>query len=186
MFERIREDYAVHGRSVTNPALWALVTYRFGQWADRLNGRFLRWLFGKLYGALMVFCPIVTGVHMDRRVRVGKGFHIIHAGGIYLHPDVTIGERCGLMQNVTIGTNMHSGVPVIGDDVFVGAGAVILGEITIGAKARIAANSLVIADVPANAVAMGVPAKVYPNVAGLVAQRRRQKVAVPEGGTYGQ
>jgi serine O-acetyltransferase len=173
MFERIREDYAVHGRLLRERALWAMAVYRFGQWADRLRPAPLRWLFGKSYGVLIVFAPIVTGVYLDRRVRVGRGFHIVHAGGISFHPDVTFGERCGVMQNVTIGMNMRGGVPTIGDDVFIGAGAVILGEITIGAGARIAANSLVINDVPPGAVAMGVPAKIYPNIARLETLKRK-------------
>ena len=173
MFEQIRKDYTVHGRSLSNPALWAMAVYRFGQWADRLRPVPLRWLFGKAYGALMIFAPIVTGVHIERSVRVGQGFHIVHAGGIFIHPDVTMGERCGVMQNVTIGINMKEGVPKIGDDVFIGAGAVILGDITIGTRARIAANSLVISDVPSGAVAMGVPAKIYPNLAGLEAQMKK-------------
>lgn len=177
MFERIREDYVTHGRSLRNPALWAMAVYRFGQWADRLRSAPLRWLFGKAYGVLMVFVPIVTGVHLDRRVRVGRGFHIVHAGGNFFHPDVVMGERCGVMQNVTIGTNMGEGVPVIGDDVFIGVGAVILGKITIGAGARIAANSYVINNVPPGAVAMGVPAKIFPNLAGLAALK--QKCSTP-------
>jgi len=67
-----------------------------------------------------------------------------------------------VMHNVTIGTNMTGGAPRIGNDVFIGCGATILGEITIGDGVRIASNSLVISDVPAGAMAMGVPAKVYP------------------------
>lgn len=172
MFERIREDYAIHGRMLRERALWAMAVYRFGQWAERSRMRPLRWLFGKVYGVFMIFTPIVTGVYLDRRVRVGRGFHIVHPGGISLHPAVSMGERCGVMQNVTIGMNMHGGVPVIGDDVFIGVGAVILGEITIGSGARIAANSLVINDVPPGAVAMGVPAKIYPNMARLEALKQ--------------
>jgi len=167
MFEKIRDDYAIHGRRLTNPALWAMVVYRFGQWVDNIRFRPARWGLGKVYGLLMVFSPLVTGVHIDRRLKVGKGFHIIHFGGIHIHPRATIGSRCGVMHNVTIGTNMGEDVPVIGDDVFIGAGATILGRVTIGAGARIASNSLVINDVPPRAVAMGVPAKIYPNIAGL-------------------
>ncbi len=58
--------------------------------------------------------------------------------------------------------NTDGGVPTIGDDVFIGAGAVVLGAIHIGQGARIAANSLVLTDVPAGAMAIGVPAKIYP------------------------
>ena len=92
---------------------------------------------------------------------------IIHAGMQQIHPDVVIGERCGIMHNVTLGTNMGTEVPVIGNDVFIGCGASILGKVTVGDGARVAANSLVISDVPPGAMAMGVPAKVIPNMSLL-------------------
>src|SRR5262249_16975207 len=72
--------------------------------------------------------------------------------------------RVRILHNVTLGTNMGPDVPTIGNDVFIGCGASILGKVTIGDGARIAANSLVIADVPPGATAIGVPAKVMPNL----------------------
>jgi serine acetyltransferase len=64
------------------------------------------------------------------------------------------------MHGVTIGTNMDRGVPVIGNDVFIGANATIIGKIRIGDGARIAANTLVLSNVPPGTVAIGVPAKI--------------------------
>ena len=72
------------------------------------------------------------------------------------------------MHNVTVGTNMdRPGCPRIGDDVFLGTGAVVIGDIRIGDGALVAANSLVFFDVPADALAMGVPAVIYPNKSRL-------------------
>jgi len=102
---------------------------------------------------------ITSGIRLHREVTLGKDFHIVHAGNIHIHPKTVIGDRCGILHNVTIGINMKSGAPVIGNDVFIGTGAVILGDITIGDGARIAANSLVIRNVPPGATAIGVPAK---------------------------
>lgn len=161
MLEEIRADYARHGRRLRDRAVWALAVYRFGRWSMELRSAPLRWLTGKLYGLLSMVSEIVTGVTMDRTVRIGRDFHIIHAATIFIHPSVVIGDRCGIMHNVTIGTNMDPGVPVIGDDVFIGCGASVLGAIQVGDGARIAANSLVIDDVPAHHFAAGVPARCY-------------------------
>src|SRR5580658_4642008 len=104
-----------------------------------------------------------TGVLIERETVIGKKLHIIHAQGINIHPECVIGDRVGIMHGVTLGANMGPGVPVIGNDVFIGCFASVLGKVTVGDGARIAANSLVISDVPAGAVAMGVPARVIPN-----------------------
>ena len=167
MFQHIRHDYNVYGRSLRNRALWAMATYRFGQWAERQRLPPLRWGLGKIYGFCTIFSPIITGVAIDRSMKVGEKFHIVHPGMVVVHPGVVFGDRCGVMHNVTIGQNMNSDVPTIGNDVFIGTGAVILGEINIADGARIASNSLVVCDVPANAMAMGVPAKIYPNMGML-------------------
>ena len=167
MFDWIRQDYEVY-RSWRHRAFWAMALYRFGQWSLRLQNKPLRWVTGKLYGFFRTFSPIVTGVAIDRGMRVGHRFRIVHAGGIVLHPDAVFGNRCGIMHNVTVGTNMDKpGCPRIGDDVFIGAGAVVIGNITVGDGALIAANSLVFFDVPADALAMGVPATIYPNKSRL-------------------
>lgn len=142
--------------------MWAMLHYRFGIWALHLRFAPLRWACGKIYGAFQIVMPIFGGVSMDRRMVIGRRFHIVHAGMVGLHPRATFGDDCGVMHNVTVGINMVGGAPTIGNDVFIGCGAVILGDIMIGDGVRIAANSLVISDVPAGAMAMGVPAKVYP------------------------
>jgi serine O-acetyltransferase len=109
----------------------------------------------------------LTGVDLDRTTQVGEALHIVHGGMISIHPDAIIGDRVGIMHGVTLGTNMGPGAPVIGDDVFIGCQASILGRVKIGNGARIAANSLVITDVPSGAVAVGVPARIGPDVSGL-------------------
>ena len=85
-----------------------------------------------------------------------------HPNGIVIHPMCKIGPNCLILQQVTLGSNGSSangGVPTLGGHVDVGAGAKILGPVVIGDNAVIGANAVVLADVPANAVAVGIPAR---------------------------
>jgi serine O-acetyltransferase len=161
MFGNVRRDLRNH-KSWRHRGFWALVVYRFGRWALEVRFGPARWALGKVYGVLNLFSEIVTGVVLQRTVLIGEDFHLIHPEGIRIHPGVVIGNRVGLMHRVTIGTNMGPGVPVIGNDVFIGCGATVLGRIRIGDGAHIAANSLVISDVPPGHTAVGVPAKAMP------------------------
>ena len=161
LMENLGSDYRRHGASLRNMALWAMATYRFGRWAETLPPGF-RSLGGKVYGAMLFFVEATSGIILYRETQIGEDFHLIHAGNIKIHPKTVIGDRVGIMHDVTIGTTPdgNGGVPTIGDDVFIGAGARVFGSVKIGDRARIAANSLVISDVPADTTAIGVPAKI--------------------------
>lgn len=139
---------------------WAIATYRLGNWFETLPHPF-RYLGGKVYGILLFWVELTTGIVLNREVRIGRDFHLVHSGNIKIHPGTVIGDRVGVMHDVTIGTTPErDGAPHIGNDVFIGAGAKILGPVEIGDRARIAANTLVISDVPADTTAIGVPAKI--------------------------
>ena len=160
MFEQMRSDYKRHDSSLLNPALWAVLNYRFGVWALKLQFFPLRWLASKIYGLNLFFILLTSGIRLYREVKIGEDFHLIHSGNTSIHPKSIIGARCGIQQDVTIGNNNdRDGAPIIGNDVFIGAGAKVLGPVTVGDGARIAANSLVITDVPPKATAIGVPAR---------------------------
>lgn len=173
MFENLRRDFERHGRSLRNGGFWTLAVYRFGRWSLAQQSKPVRWATSKVYGGLKMVCELATGVLLERTTEVGEDLHIIHTGMVSIHPEARIGRRVGIMHGVTIGTNMGPEVPTIGDDVFIGCNASILGGVTVGNGARIAANSLVITDVPPGAVAIGVPAKVMPDLGQLAADRRR-------------
>lgn len=102
---------------------------------------------------------LVTGADIPLNCRLGGGLLIPHPNGIVIHPDVEIGPNCLLFQQVTIGMG-NSGVPTIKGHVDIGAGAKILGGVTIGQHAKIGANAVVLCDVPEHATAVGVPAKI--------------------------
>ncbi|HHJ21096.1 MAG TPA: serine acetyltransferase [Gammaproteobacteria bacterium] len=160
-FDEIRRIYHRHESSILNPALWAVLNYRYGAWARCVPNRFLRYFLMKLYGLNAFLILITSGIRLNCEARIGRDLHLVHSGNISVHPGAIIGDRCGIQQDVTIGTNPdRKGTPVIGNDVYIGAGAKILGPVTIGDRSRIAANSLVIGDVPEDATAIGVPARV--------------------------
>ncbi len=166
VFRVLKGDYERHGRSLFEPAFVSLAIYRFGHWAIQLKNPVARWIANKIYAIFKIFILNVTKVWIPPQVQLGEDFHIIHAeGSLSLHPDVVIGDRCGVMHNVTIGTNMGDGAPVIGDDVFIGVNSTVLGNIKIGDRVRIGANTAVSTNIPSDSTVIGSPAKVYPRLA---------------------
>ncbi len=92
---------------------------------------------------------------------LGEGVDLIHGGlGVVIHPKARVGKKTKIYQNVTIGGREGRGHPNIGDKVYIGTGACILGGITVGDNAKIGANAVVIQDVPEGGVVVGIPAKV--------------------------
>lgn len=165
LLSEIKADYARHGRSVADPAFVSITLYRFGRWGLARRTRAGRWISGKCYGLLALFICNVTKVWIPPSVVIGEGFHIVHAeGSLSIHPETVIGARFGVMHNVTIGTNMGPGAPVIGDDVFIGVNSTLLGPIRIGDRVRVAANTAVTTDVPDDSVVVGSPARIYPRL----------------------
>jgi serine O-acetyltransferase len=142
--------------------VWAVSAYRFGQWANAEAPRPLRPVAKAAYLGAFKLVEILSGISLPAHARIGAGLYIGHFGNIIVHPDTVMGERCSLSQGVTIGVlgGDRPGVPCIGNDVYIGAGAKILGPVTIGDGAIIGANAVVLEDVPAGATAVGVPARV--------------------------
>ena len=107
------------------------------------------------------FWSVVTGADIPLGTRIGGGLALPHPNGIVIHPKVCIGPNCLIFQQVTLGTVASSpAVPMLGGHVDVGAGAKILGGVTIGDHAVIGANAVVLCDVPAGAIAVGIPARI--------------------------
>jgi serine O-acetyltransferase len=107
------------------------------------------------------FIRVIFSCEIPSTVSIGSGTKFVHNGlGVVVHSNAKIGSNCRIYQNVTIGGRHNRGCPVIGDNVFIGAGACVLGGVTIGDGAMIGANAVVITDVPAKTVVGGVPADV--------------------------
>jgi serine O-acetyltransferase len=154
-------DYLRHGRSLTDPGLWALTVRRFGNWAADLPTPTLRRVGLKVYGSALFFVQATTGNLVNREIKFGDEVDLRGSRNIIIHADVEIGDRCRISSSVSVGTNerFKRGLAKIGNDVIIENGVKILGPVTIGDGAIIRANSLVLTDVPAGAIAMGVPAK---------------------------
>ncbi len=161
MLESIRSAYKNHGSTLFNPAFWAIGNYYYGVWACKIRLRPIRWIASKIYGFNLFIIMISSGIRLHRETKIGSDLHLIHGWNIRIAPKAVIGDRCGIQQDVVVGTNVERpGVPLIGNDVYIGAGAKILGNVKVGDNARIGANSLVTKDVPAGATAVGVPARI--------------------------
>ncbi|HTW20015.1 MAG TPA: serine acetyltransferase [Mycobacteriales bacterium] len=94
---------------------------------------------------------VLTGSDISASARIGAGLQLHHPVSVVIGPRCVVGDRCQLMQGVTLGHG-YGGSPVIGDDVFIGSNAVIVGPITVGDGAHIGANAVVTSDVPPRAV----------------------------------
>ncbi|MFT4114302.1 serine O-acetyltransferase [Silvibacterium sp.] len=164
MFDLLREDWHTHERKLSRQGLWAMAVYRFGRWRYTIGPRVLRVPFSFLYKFLQKLVEIFAGIELPCEVTLGRRFRIDHFGGIIISGDATFGDDCIVRNGVTVGLRHtgQRGAPVIGNRVDIGAGAKILGPIHIGDDVAIGANAVVIRDVPANSIAVGIPARILP------------------------
>lgn len=135
------------------PGLHAVIAYRIshGLWRIHLM---------PLARLLSQVARFLTGVEIHPGATIGKGLFIDHGMGVVVGETTIIGENCSLFQGVTLGgTGKETGKrhPTLGDQVVVGAGAKVLGNIEIGSNSYVGANAVVIHSVPANATVVGVP-----------------------------
>jgi len=103
------------------------------------------------------------GISISPDTRIGKGFYIGHFGGIVVNTHVVIGDNCNISQGVTLGQSNRgakAGCPVIGNNVYIGPGAKVIGRIHVGDDVAIGANAVVVDDVPPGVSVGGVPARV--------------------------
>lgn len=164
MFENFREDWLTYGGDLTRQGLWVMAVYRLGVWRYGIRLRAIRLPFSFLYRALKLISQIATGVELPCETKVGRRFCIEHFGAIIISGDAVFGDDCIVRNGVTIGLRRtgQRGAPRVGNRVDIGAGAVLLGPITIGDDVSIGANAVVLNDVPANHIAVGIPARTKP------------------------
>jgi serine O-acetyltransferase len=160
---QIREDWATNDKDWTRPGFQALAVHRFGVWRMQVKPRVLRVPLSVVYRALFRGVRNLYGIELPYTARIGSRLRIEHQGVIVVHSQAVIGDDCRLHQGVTLGAHERDGklgVPTLGNGVYVGANATIIGNTVVGNGATIGAGSVVIRDVPAGATAAGVPARV--------------------------
>ena len=162
MFENIRADLRAHDGRWGAQGFWALVVYRFGRWRYGVRPALLRKCLSALYHLLYKLVQILTGIELPCEVEIGRNFVIDHFGGIVVSGYARFGNDCRIRNGVVVGLARVDDpvAPVIGNNVDIGAGAKLLGRITVGDNVVIGANAVVVRDVPPNSVAVGVPAVV--------------------------
>lgn len=131
---------------------FAMIVYRKMQWAQRWRLVPLAMLFNKI-NVLVSRCVIGRGAQF------GPGFVLVHSIGVVINTSVRGGSNVVVEHLVTIGAE-KDGSPVLGDNVFLGAGAKVVGAVRIGSNVKIGANAVVVNDIPDNCTAVGIPAKV--------------------------
>jgi serine O-acetyltransferase len=165
LWELIREDFEAHGRDATRPGFQAVAVYRFGVWRMGIEPKPLRAPFSVLYRALYRTVRNLYGIEVPYSAKIGRRVIFEHQHGIVVHGETVIGDDCIIRQGVTLGIrslDRLTEAPVLGRGVNIGAGAVIIGRVHVGDGAAIGANAVVLKDVPAGALAIGVPAKITP------------------------
>ena len=146
-----------------NPAVWSIACYRLANWLHISRPPALvRVPLKAVSYAANKGCEVFMEMCLDAQATIGPGLYIGHIGGVHINPRAVLGRNCDLAHRVTIGTSAmgRDGAPVLGDEVYIGAGATLVGKIKVGNGAKIAANTLVISNVPAGATVMGVPGRI--------------------------
>ena len=141
-----------------------LFIYRMGRWicCEAKGGIFLFPLKLLYIVANKLFAELLCGMCIPADCRIGPGLYINNFQGLVINANAVLGENCSIGHGVIIGTAADgtARAPIIGNNVFIGSRAIVIGPITIGDNVRIGANAVVNRDVPANVTVAGVPAKI--------------------------
>lgn len=169
MFDTLREDFARYHqvaladgrglarlRAACTYGFIAVAVYRFGRWTRTIRPRPLALPFKLLHLLLSVPTELAFGISIPGNANIGPGLYIGHFGGIFLHGDA--GRNLSVGQGVTLGfkgAGKSTRWPTIGDDVYIGTGAKVIGDVRIGDGVVIGANTVVTKDVPARTRVVG-------------------------------
>jgi len=193
MFQRIRDDIrSVFERDpAARSTLEVLLTYPglHAVWAHRVTHHLWHWRLKLLARVLAQLTRWLTGIEIHPGATIGNRFFIDHGMGVVIGETAEIGDDCTLYHGVTLGGTSWERAkrhPTLGKNVVVGAGAKILGPITIGDNARVGSNSVVVKDVPAGATVVGIPARMVIAKDDANSEKRRAMAEKIGFDAYGQ
>lgn len=187
MFDRLKEEIAsIKARDPAVRSAWEVIflypsfravrNYRIAHWFHERGHFFIaRWISQRSRHK--------TGIEIHPGAKIGKGLFIDHGAGVVIGETTEIGDNCTLYQNVTLGgTGKDVGKrhPTLGDNVMVGAGARVLGPFKIGDNSKIAANAVVLEEVPPNCTAVGVPARVVKRDGIKISNSELDQIHIPD------
>jgi len=193
MFQRIRDDIRIvfERDPAARSTLEVLLAYPglHAVWVHRLSHRLWHWRLKLLARVLSQLTRWFTGIEIHPGATIGNRFFIDHGMGVVIGETAEIGDDCTLYHGVTLGGTSWERAkrhPTLGKNVVVGAGAKILGPITIGDNARVGSNSVVVKDVPANATVVGIPARIVIAKDDANSEKRRAMAEKIGFDAYGQ
>ncbi len=158
------------------PGLHAVVAHRYAHFLYKHR----IFIFARIVSQLTRF---FTGIEIHPGAKIGKGLFIDHGMGIVIGETAEIGDNCTIYQNVTLGgTGKDKGKrhPTIGNNVLIGCGAKVLGPFSVGDNSKIAANAVVLTEVPENSTAVGVPARVIKKNNQKVSSMDLDQIHIPD------
>ncbi len=187
LLKRVNEDlHAVFERDPAATSRWevllaysgfhALLAYRLSHWLWKMNVPIIPRLISQL-------ARWVTGIEIHPGAQIGRGFFIDHGMGVVIGETAIIGDFVTLFQGVTLGgTGKERGKrhPTLGNHVVVGAGAKVLGNITIGDFVKIGANSVVLRSVPSNSTVIGIPGRIIKTIGDRLPEATMDHTNIPD------
>jgi len=163
-YRRYRDDTSCFETIFLTQGFWATCVYRLSRYTyENINNKIIRKPGMFICGMLGKFIEIVTGIYIPIQCEIGEGLKIHHFGTIFFATGGRLGRNCSVSHGTTMGfagQGEERGTPVLGDRVYVGPHAIILGKITIGDDALISPGAVVLRSVPPRAVVLGNPARV--------------------------
>lgn len=173
MFENLKHDFLRYSKcqgnivryslkAIQDMGFRAMMLYRIGNWCRKHK-------LGPIGGICERLMRHLCLCWISTKSDIKGGLKIVHGIGLVIGDGTSIGRNCDVRQNSTLGGNFSKVgpdgrmQPLLGDNVSVGAGAVILGPVRVGDNSVIGANAVVTKDIPANVIAVGVPARVLKN-----------------------